>query len=476
MARVSIDRQTLQSVAREGVGAPFAKHAVRPSKHAACGLLVAACAVAACSDTDDRPAPISSPTTDVSGTYAADGGIGSAPSVDGSSESDAANLESDAALPNDDAGDSPPPSDAGDFTDAGSTLADAAVVDTADSGTTTNGIDAAPAVLDPQYFDPNVVDDDIFHHANPDPKTIDTALLSTVIANAKAQSSDSIVIAVGDTIIAEQYAAGRGAVPLQSISKSVVSLAIGILIDEGKISSTSAPVSSFFPEWAAEPKSSVTIGHLLSMTSGMADDPLGGFYAAKDRLAYARARALTGPVGSFVYTDTGAMLFAGIVRSAAGVSIDKFVNDRIFSKIGITDAAWATDGAGNVNTAGGLYLSPRSMLRLGRLVRDGGVWNGTAIVSSGWMNNSAGQPSGSMCYGYLWWLDRANCSSLTPLAANAGPIDGTYAAGWGGNYITVVKSKQVLAVRTKDAASASYDAMRKTAFETFPRDVVALAR
>lgn len=347
-------------------------------------------------------------------------------------------------------------------------------VDPEEAGLADSGDATAP--LSPTYFDPAVNDDDVFAHANPDAVGVNMPALDALLAEAQAQSTDAMILAIGDTIVLERYFAGkRSAVPLQSVSKSVVSLAVGILIDEGKIASTTVPVSTYFPEWATGAKASVTIGHLLSMTSGMTDDANGGFFAATDRLAYARARTLTGALGTFSYSDTAAMLFSGIIAIASGMQMDAFINDRIWSKIGVADASWATDGAGNVVAPSGLYLSPRSMLRLARLLRDGGSWKGASVVGPSWLNTSATQASaGSLCYAYLWWLSRTGCSSATPLVTAPGPITGTFAAGWGGNYIATVSGKTTIGIRTKDAATATYDAMKITAFESFPAMLVGL--
>jgi len=58
----------------------------------------------------------------------------------------------------------------------------------------------------------------------------------------------------------------------RSVSKSVVSLVMGIAIDRGWIKSIDAPVFSFFPEYAdlsTPEKSRITIRDLLTMSSGL---------------------------------------------------------------------------------------------------------------------------------------------------------------------------------------------------------------
>ena len=67
---------------------------------------------------------------------------------------------------------------------------------------------------------------------------------------------------------------------------------------------------------------------------------------------------------------------------------------------------WVIDPKG-VNTAGwGLCLSPRDMVKIGELYRNGGVYDGKRLLSSAWIEESTREQSrwGEMPYGYLWWL------------------------------------------------------------------------
>lgn len=326
--------------------------------------------------------------------------------------------------------------------------------------------------LSADFFDSDLEEDDVFTRANPSSQKVDLDALRALIGEAETQKSDSLVIALGDVIIAEKYFAKQSApATIQSVTKSVVSLAIGMLIDEGKIASIDVPMSTFFPEWNTGQKASVTLKHVLAMSSGMVDDSSGALFQQKDTLAYARARELTLPLGTFSYSNASATLLAGVGSIAAGEPLDTYVKKNLFEPLGIDEWKWQKDFAGNVGTSGGLYLTPREMLRIGRLVRDGGKWNDKPIVSSTWVTATTAVSSGYACYAYLWWLDREGCSASKGLTGEAGAIEGFYADGWGGNYISLSNSSRIVGVRMKDVGVAPFSEVQKTAFEQFPRDL-----
>jgi len=324
--------------------------------------------------------------------------------------------------------------------------------------------------LSADFFDSDVEDDDVFTHANPSSKTVDVAALRSLIKEAETQKSDSLVVALGDVIIAEKYFEKKSApATIQSVTKSIVSLAIGMLIDEGKIASVDVPMSTFFPEWNTGKKAAVTLKHVLAMSSGMVDDSSGALFQQTDTLAYARARELTLPLGTFSYSNASATLLAGVGAIAAGEPLDTYVKRKLFQPLGITEWTWQKDASGNPGTSGGLFLTPREMLRIGRLVRDGGKWKDTRVVSSEWVSATTTTSLGYACYAYLWWLDREGCSASKGLSGEPGAIEGFYADGWGGNYISLSNASSIVGVRMKDVGVAPFEEVQTTAFEQFPR-------
>jgi len=339
--------------------------------------------------------------------------------------------------------------------------------------------DAADAPLDPRFFDPDLAPDDVFTRHNPDPARVDVAALEAILTEAAAQESDGVLVADGDTIVAEKYFGHTpGLATIQSITKSVASLAIGALVESGKIPSLEVPVSTYYPEWSSGDKALVTLRHVLEHTSGLRDGAT-GLFDQPDTLAYARARGLSAKPGTvFAYANVGSMLLAGIIEQAAGIGADAYVRDRFFTPMGIVKWTWSKDAAGNVATPGGLFLAPRDLLRLGRLVRERGAWSGASLVSPAWIAESTATESRKYeCYALHWWLLRDGCDADTGLSGTPGPIQGVLADGWGGNYVAVVPASQIVAVRTKaPLPNGTFAEVHKTAYPTFPHEVAALGK
>jgi CubicO group peptidase (beta-lactamase class C family) len=332
--------------------------------------------------------------------------------------------------------------------------------------------------LDASYFDAQLPSETLFQRANPDPARVNISALDALIAGAGSQQSDSLIVALGDTIITERYFGNDGAVAsIQSVTKSVSNLAVGALIDDGKIASVDQPVSTWYPEWASGAKASATLREVLQMSVGLQDDP--NFWSQPDLLAFSRAQALASSPGvAWDYSNESTMLLAGIIKQAAGVSADAFVRTRYFAPLGIRDSFWAVDSAGNVQTPGGLYLTPLDLLRLGRLARDDGNWNGTQIVSRAWLSlSTAPLTSLQPCYGMLWWILRPGCGDTS----DPQPVTGTsplgfFAEGWGGNYIAVIPSQQLIGIRTKTIpGDATFNQEHATAFPDFTAELTMVA-
>jgi CubicO group peptidase (beta-lactamase class C family) len=340
-----------------------------------------------------------------------------------------------------------------------------------DSGTTPR------SDLDPKYFDSTLPSEGFFHRQNPDPSKVNIAKLDALLAEASAQGSDALVITQDDAIIAEKYFnQGAHVATVMSVTKSVVSMAIGALIDEGKIPSVDEPISTYFPEWSQPPKNTATLRHLLTMTGGVPETV--EFWNHDDLLAFAESETLEATPGTkFEYSNASAMLFAGIIQKAAGMSADAYVRKKFFTPLGITDTAWDTDTAGNVQTPGGLFMTPLDMLRIGTLMSHDGVWGTDRLLSSDWLKTStANQTPLEACYGFLWWVVRPGCDGENFGTSSVdAPVQGFFADGWGGNYIAVIPSSHIVGVRTRfPGIDATPEDELRTRYLAFTQDVAHL--
>lgn len=229
------------------------------------------------------------------------------------------------------------------------------------------------------------------------------------LERAEQSHSDALVIMKDGKLVGEWYF-GRppGRIEAMSATKSIVSLAIGKLIDSQKIKSLDQPVHEFFPEWRQGKKQKITIRHLLNHTSGLQNERSTSIeiYPSPDFVRLALAAELSDDPGrKFSYNNKAVNLLAGIVKVASGKRMDDYIRDELFAPLGITDISWELDSTGNPHAMAGLQIRATDLARIGQMILDGGVWKGKRIISKGWIAESTkpGQERMASC-GLLWWL------------------------------------------------------------------------
>ena len=249
-----------------------------------------------------------------------------------------------------------------------------------------------------------------------------------------------------------------------SVTKSVMSILIGIAIDQGYIRSVDQKVLEFFPDYTIKKREKtiqeVTLRDMLTMTVPYKYKfaPYTKYFSSGDWVKAALdLLGGKGRIGEFRYTPLiGPDIFSGIIRNATGKSVLEFAREYLFDPLDIQvkdgvlfrnkeeqmafykdrhAEGWVSDPKG-VHTGGwGLILRPADMLKIGELYLNNGVWNGRQIVSEEWIRESTRVQSrwGERKYGYLWWIIDEE--------------EGSYAAlGDGGNAIYVNPKKELVAV------------------------------
>jgi len=238
---------------------------------------------------------------------------------------------------------------------------------------------------------------------------IDPAALDNLVARARATHSNALLVWHHGKLIREDYFGTRPhGEPLMSTTKSIVALAIGTLVDDGKLRSFDQPVSDFYPEWKQGQKRSITIRHLLTHTSGLQNEGNTGIeiYPAPDAIKLALAAELSDRPGTkFSYNNKATNLLAGIVQRASGQRMDRYVADHIFRPLGIVDARWVElDAAGAPYAMSGLAMTAADLLKIGQLMLGNGSFAGKRVLSERTVQAivSEGDP-GYPGYGLLWW-------------------------------------------------------------------------
>jgi CubicO group peptidase (beta-lactamase class C family) len=204
-----------------------------------------------------------------------------------------------------------------------------------------------------------------------------------------------------------------------SVTKSVVSVLVGIAIDKGLLRSVDEPVVSLLPGAAAaalDPrKQRLTIAHLLTMTSGLdcgfepGEQQLAAMRKSEDWAAFALALPMRAAPGArYAYCSCNNHLLSAVLSAQTGESALTFARKHLFEPLGIREVIWPADPKGRSHGWGDLHLFPRDLARIAYLYLRGGRWNGRQIVSEQWVRRSITpqvRVRDGVGYGYSWWLN-----------------------------------------------------------------------
>jgi len=262
-----------------------------------------------------------------------------------------------------------------------------------------------------------------------------------------------IIVVKDGKIVSESYAMGydlHQAAQTHSAAKSFTSSLVGIAMWKYGLD---LDRPGALEEWRkpGDPRGTITINHMLHMSSGLYGE--GGGSPQQDIYAGGAAvadRAVTNmldtlPGTRFLYNPPDTMLLMRAVREA--VKDDKtfwaMPFQQLFWKIGMTRTTPASDWNGDFLMSGQTYSSARDFARFGLLYLNDGVWNGERIVPEGWPKfvSTPGpvQPEGNGArYGGQFWL----YGGLDGL-----PADAYSPNGGQGQYSMIIPSHKVVIVR-----------------------------
>jgi CubicO group peptidase (beta-lactamase class C family) len=254
----------------------------------------------------------------------------------------------------------------------------------------------------------------------------------------------SVAVADGDGVVWSWHADGRDRpAAVYSITKSVLSLLIGIAIRDGLIGGPDDRIADYLelPRDAHPKMASVRIRHLLSMTSGIDwpdfDKPYWAMRRSADAVRFVLSRPVAHEPGTaFAYNTGGSHLLAAILQAAAGSTVLDYARRRLFEPLGIRRVKWnALHGVHEGGT--GLYLKTADLIKIGMLAAREGEWEGRRIVPAEWIRESMKPVTKGLLhykppifgrYGWHWWV--------------ADPAEGrpgyAFALGFSGQYLAVV--------------------------------------
>ncbi len=266
--------------------------------------------------------------------------------------------------------------------------------------------------------------------------------------------NESLLVLQKGKLVYEHYADGWDAEKphaMYSVTKSVLSALVGIAIGEGKIKGIDQKVIDFYPDAVIAPgqesKRDMTVGHLLTMTSGLPGDGNATVYpdaSVTDYYKFAfELPQVTAPGKRFAYSSfAGSAALAGVVERAVGKSIFDYAKEKLFDPIGMQSVQWSKNPDGSHPGGYGISMTPRDMLRFGYLYLNYGRWEDRQIIPAGWIAVTPPKSKLPMAYGNLFWN-----FPLLPLG------DSYEAIGVTGQFITILPEYDTVIVRTGSAGA-----------------------
>ena len=268
----------------------------------------------------------------------------------------------------------------------------------------------------PQKTDICGEEEQYFHRTYPEKKGVSSGRLLAMLKTLEKERSSNIhelICVKGGEVICECAHPGYSVNTWHlshSMSKTVTGIAIGLLVDDGKLD-INTPVCEIFPERNYKDPNfeKITVKHLLTMSTGIKFSEAGSVTEAKWSEAFFSSACAFEPGTDFAYNSMNSYILATIVVKIAGKSLTEFLDERLFGPLYITNRFWEKSAEGIEKGGWGLYLSAESWAKIGYMMLSGGVFEGKRILSEKWVNESHQRHSktpesvGKFDYGYQLW-------------------------------------------------------------------------
>ncbi|MFK7766373.1 MAG: serine hydrolase domain-containing protein [Mariniblastus sp.] len=284
----------------------------------------------------------------------------------------------------------------------------------------------------------------------PEENGFDGDQLRGVVEEAEKLSNFYALIVIRNRkAIVERYF--KGATPdelyhIRSITKNFTSALTGIAIEEKKLKGPDVNVKDYFPELLTGEKESITVRHLLNISSGLEWDEATEILSfVENRVANPIANVLSRPVmqtpgEKWNYNSITTHVLGRVVEKVTATSLDKLAETKIFKPLGIEEYAWEKDPEGFAWGGYGLELKPEDLAKFGQLYLQKGKWEGAQVVPESWVAQSAAMQieNGAEGGGYSnqWWY--------ADMEADDEPI--YYGLGYGGQGLVIIPHKNMVIV------------------------------
>jgi len=261
-----------------------------------------------------------------------------------------------------------------------------------------------------------------------------------------------VVVSQNDKIIYNQYFNGKSPTDLfnnQSLTKSIMSLLIGIAIDKGYITSVDQKIIKYFPELAKDTdkrKQGITIRQIMNQASGLWHEDLtrmDKYFALDNPYEYVLTQPLVSEPGKvFHYNNAATHLLSVILTKATGMNTLAFANKYLFGPLDIKNVAWGKMKDGYYDGCGlkSVQMATTDMTKIMSLLLHNGDYKGESVVSSKWIDQLL-HPT--VFYNTPWGFEGSTYGlCFYHYTYNGTAI--TYALGWGGQFSFIIPAKNAV--------------------------------
>ncbi len=268
----------------------------------------------------------------------------------------------------------------------------------------------------------------------------------------------SLQIQRGDEVIVAEAPRGPGLdrpANIKSCSKSLLALLLGTAIDRGEIAGIDARLGdvapAIIPGGATDGVAGITMEDLVTLRAGLESTSgpnYGAWVGSDDWVAHALRRPMIAdPGGRMIYSTGSSHVLGAALTEATGKSLLVLARERLGSPLGFEVPAWTQDPQGYYLGGNEMALTPRALLRIAQMVRDGGRFDGGQIIRRDWlrasMTSRTRSPYSGLGYGYGWFLSASGYA---------------IARGYGGQIIAANPERGMAVTITSDPTRPAYSA------------------
>ncbi|MCO5249506.1 MAG: beta-lactamase family protein [Chitinophagales bacterium] len=285
---------------------------------------------------------------------------------------------------------------------------------------------------------------------------------SNYIDTLEQNKSIAYLVIQNDSLLYEHYWKGYSDSSLSgsfSMAKSVISMLIGIAVEEGKIQSVEDYISTYIPEFDRKGTDTITVKDVLTMSAGLKwtesywnifGKTADIYYGDRVKKVVGNLQSEYAPGKTFYYSSAETQILGWILENVYQKPVPQLFSEKIWSKIGTEhDALWSLDKKGGVaKVFCCLNSNARDFARLGKLVLQNGMYDSVQIVPKDYLK-AATSPASWLkfngenidFYGYQFWILHHKGLTIP------------YFRGVKGQFIFVIPEKNAIVVRLGEYVS-----------------------